>query len=614
MIHPKSPDPSLNPTPVTISTQPTQPKIVWGQWTNRLNLSLGQKIAAGYAFAFSVAIAGTFIGFSFSRQYTEKAFTVQAEAIADLLKVNRIQGNILELALHKQDKGTSNENLQTSFTHTLEAYQHFRQGWLELRVSDEFARAKENVTDSEAKVAAKILQAYDPKITDYFQQFDALLQQVDLSAVPPQQFLTVQTQLRQLEQTDFMRDLTNFSEEIANLAEATEEEIEEAAMLLNQARVLQANITIGALLLSGAIGLLLAWLITSVSVRPLRAMTEVTRQSIQDQDFNLRVAVTSQDEIGIMAEVFNHYMQFVKQLIEAQQTSNKMLETTLDDLQLAQSQMIQGEKMSALGQMVAGVAHEINNPVNFIHGNLVHLNQHSQDLLRLLDSYQKQYPNPSQSLQDDLEEVDLDFLREDLTKILQSMRVGSNRIRDIVVSLRNFSRLDESEFKPVDIHEGIDNTLMILQHRLKAKAERPAIEVLKQYGDLPLVECYAGQLNQVFMNIIANAIDALEESNRDRSFEDIATAPNKISITTTKTAQNFLRITIADNGAGIPEDLRSRLFDPFFTTKPVGKGTGLGLSISYQVITEKHGGKLWCESNLETGTQFIIEIPIHRNL
>jgi signal transduction histidine kinase len=614
MIHPnQSPDPSLNPT---TAKQPTQPKTVWWQWNNRLNLSLGQKIAAGYAFAFSVAIAGTFIGFSFSRQYTEKAFTIEAEAIADLLKVSKLQGNILELALHNQNGQngrTLNENPQTSFTHILEAHQHFKQAWQELRASNEFAGAKQNVTDSEAKVAAKILRTYDPKITDYFQQFEVLFQQVDLAAVPPQQFLTVQTRLRQIEQTDFMRDLKNFSEEIANLAEATEDEIEEAATLTNQARVLQANIIIGSLLLSGAIGLLLAWLITSVAVRPLRAMTEVTRQSIQDQDFNLRVAVTSQDEIGIMAEVFNHYMQFVKQLIEAQQTSNKMLETTLNDLQLAQSQMIQGEKMSALGQMVAGVAHEINNPVNFIHGNLAHLNQHSQDLLRLLDAYQKQYPNPSQSLQDDLEEVDLDFLREDLANILKSMRVGSNRIRDIVISLRNFSRLDESEFKPVDIHEGIDNTLMILQHRLKAKAERPAIEVLKQYDDLPLVECYAGQLNQVFMNIIANAIDALEESNRDRSFEDIVTAPNKISIVTFKTAQNFLRITIADNGSGIPEDLRSRLFDPFFTTKPVGKGTGMGLAISYQVVAEKHGGNLWCESTVGTGTKFIIEIPIHRS-
>jgi signal transduction histidine kinase len=190
--------------------------------------------------------------------------------------------------------------------------------------------------------------------------------------------------------------------------------------------------------------------------------------------------------------------------------------------------------------------------------------------------------------------------------------INEDRIREIVLSLRNFSRLDEAEFKPVDIHEGINNTLMILQHRIKARTERPAIQVLKQYGDLPLVECYAGQLNQVFMNILSNAIDALEESNLGHSFEDIVALPNKIWITTTKTEQNLLQIRFADNGSGISQDAQLRLFDPFFTTKSIGKGTGLGLSISYQVVTEKHGGKLWCDSTVGVGSKFIIEIPINR--
>jgi PAS domain S-box-containing protein len=292
--------------------------------------------------------------------------------------------------------------------------------------------------------------------------------------------------------------------------------------------------------------------------------------------------------------------------------TNQDLTDTLIELQQAQVQMLQSEKMSALGQMVAGVAHEINNPVNFIHGNITYIRQHTQDLLRLLDIYQDLYPHPHESLQKVLEEIDLDFLREDLIKILKSIKVGSDRIREIVLSLRNFSRLDESEFKPVDIHEGIDNTLMILQHRLKVRTERPAIQVLKQYGDLPLVECYAGQLNQVFMNILSNAIDALEESNLGRSFENIVALPNKIWITTAKTEQNVLQIRFADNGSGISEDAQLRLFDPFFTTKSIGKGTGLGLSISYQVVTEKHGGKLWCDSTVGVGSTFIIEIPMNR--
>ncbi|MDZ8051212.1 MAG: PAS domain S-box protein [Aulosira sp. ZfuVER01] len=289
--------------------------------------------------------------------------------------------------------------------------------------------------------------------------------------------------------------------------------------------------------------------------------------------------------------------------IELQQKT-KELEQTLQELKQTQLQMIQSEKMSSLGQMVAGVAHEINNPVNFIHGNLTHIGEYTQDLLKLVKLYQYHYPQPPQEIVDEIELIDLEFLIEDLTKALHSMRLGTKRIREIVLSLRNFSRLDEAEVKDVNIHDGIDSTITILHNRLKAHSERPEIQIIKEYGNLPLVECHAGQLNQVFMNIISNAIDALEEYNRQQSNTSI------ISIQTKVIQNNWVRICIADNGPGIKEEVRQRLFDPFFTTKPVGKGTGLGLSISYQIVTEKHGGKLWCESILGQGTKFIIEIPI----
>lgn len=278
------------------------------------------------------------------------------------------------------------------------------------------------------------------------------------------------------------------------------------------------------------------------------------------------------------------------------------LKNTLQELQKTQRQMLQSEKMSSLGQLVAGIAHEINNPVNFIHGNLTHLNQYTEDLVKVVQVYQQHYPHPPRTLTELLDEVEIDFITEDLNKIVDSMRLGTDRIRQIVLSLRNFSRLDEAEIKAVDIHEGIDSTLVILQHRLKAKSDRPAIDIVKKYGELPLVECYAGQLNQAFMNILTNAIDALEEIAANRQ--------KQICIITQLINPEWLKIIISDNGNGIPETVQSSIFDPFFTTKPIGKGTGMGMSISYQIITEKHRGKLYFDSISGKGTKFIIEIPV----
>ncbi|WP_334790356.1 ATP-binding protein [Nostoc sp.] len=278
------------------------------------------------------------------------------------------------------------------------------------------------------------------------------------------------------------------------------------------------------------------------------------------------------------------------------------------------SQLVQSEKMSSLGQLVAGVAHEINNPVSFIYGNITFANQYIQDVLSLLQLYQQNYPNPVTEIQEKTEAIDLNFLIADLPNLLTSMTVGAERITEIVLSLRNFSRLDEAEMKAVNIHEGIDSTLMILEHRLKPKSDYLAIEVIKDYGDLPLVGCYVGQLNQVFMNLLANAIDALEEGveNREWGVGEKALPTPQIRIHTKLTSENQVVIRIADNGLGIPEDVQKHLFEPFFTTKPVGKGTGLGLSISYQIITQKHQGTLQCISAPGEGTEFIIVIPLNQ--
>jgi PAS domain S-box-containing protein len=304
------------------------------------------------------------------------------------------------------------------------------------------------------------------------------------------------------------------------------------------------------------------------------------------------------------------------------------LATALQELKSTQSQLIQAEKMSGLGQLVAGIAHEINNPVNFIYGNLSYANNYANDLLNLIDTYRNHYPEPFEAVRDKLEEIDIDFLSQDFLKLINSIRVGAERIQGIVQSLNKFSRSDEAGCKYVDIHEGIDSTLMILQSRLKANPNRPEIIVERVYGDIPSVECYAGQINQVFMNLLTNAIDALEEDAQENGiWKLIDDRPQWISknnktskiIIQTELLQDELNsdrllIKIADNAKGIPDELRNRLFDLFFTTKPVGKGTGLGLSIAYQIVTENHGGKLHFNSEINKGTEFIIEIPLQQSL
>ena len=297
------------------------------------------------------------------------------------------------------------------------------------------------------------------------------------------------------------------------------------------------------------------------------------------------------------------------------------LEETVRKLQQTQTQLVQTEKMSSLGQMIAGIAHEINNPVNFIYGNLSHASHYVTELSRLLELYQQHYPEPVSEIREAAAEMEVDFLVEDLSKMLSSMQVGTDRIRQIVLSMRNFSRSDQSNIKLVDIHEGLDSTLLILQHRLKAYGGHPAIQIIKEYGNLPCIDCCASQLNQVFMNIISNAIDALDEEMENRELAkknsknsppSIATSPSTLPAITIRTevVGDFVAIRISDNGQGIPDEIRHQLFDPFFTTKPVGKGTGLGLSISYHLVVEKHGGRIECISEVGLGTEFAIEIPI----
>ena len=291
---------------------------------------------------------------------------------------------------------------------------------------------------------------------------------------------------------------------------------------------------------------------------------------------------------------------------ERERAKTQQLEQTLQQLKQTQTQLIQSEKLSSLGQMVAGLAHEINNPVTFISGNISFAHQYLEDLLHLIQLYQQHHPQPSREILDWIDEIELEFLIKDLPKLFVSMEAGASRIKNIIHSLRNFSRLDEAEMKQVDIHEGIDNTLLILQHRLYNLSAKVEIQVIKEYGQLPEVECYAGQLNQVFLNLLNNAIDGILEYQKTKGF-DYQVEPT-ILIQTAVIQSDWIKIEITDNGIGMSEDVQQHLFEPFFTTKPVGKGTGLGLATSYQIV-KKHRGQLTCESVVGQGAKFMIKIP-----
>jgi two-component system, NtrC family, sensor kinase len=357
-------------------------------------------------------------------------------------------------------------------------------------------------------------------------------------------------------------------------------------------------------IISFATAILLVELIPQALALPSPAQLEFANQLLEAEIVERQLAETAlkkaKEELEIRVDERTAQLK--------QQT--QQIEQTLLELQQTQAKLIQSEKMSSLGQVVAGVAHEINNPVNFIYGNIAPAGEYANNLLELADIYKQQYPNPLPIVKEKLLSVDLDFIREDLPKILSSMKTGADRIRNIVKSLRSFSRLDEAEMKLADIHEGIDSTLMMLQNRLNPKPDYPGIEIIKNYGNLLKVECYPGQLNQVFINIFNNAIDAFEEEHEDPPLADSKTHPKILRISTTVLDGKWVEIKFFNNGPGMTKAVVEQIFNPFFTTKPVGKGTGLGLSIGYQIITERHKGELQCISAPGQGTEFIIKIPI----
>ncbi|MEO0824595.1 MAG: ATP-binding protein [Cyanobacteria bacterium J06642_9] len=554
-------------------------------------LLIQPKIMLGYLLSVGIAVGGVMTGVYVSNAQRDYAQLLIEDVEEELELPTQIQEQLLI--------AEANQRLLPSLLNDPEALQDYverfetaivnaRQAWDALKVSYEESAAEIVETDEELEALESLVKKYDPLLEHYHHRVSKLVTQIDLAQASTQAQEAFQADLLAVNSNALRKSIDGFEAELNHLLEVVSEETIEAETALARANQLREWITLGSLTAAVLLSIGLGFLISRTITQPLKNSAKVAQQVIDDANFDLQAPVTSQDEVGQLTQVLNLLIQHVKALLEEQEASKSLL--------------VHNEKMSSLGQLVAGVAHEINNPVNFIHGNLSHIQTYTDDLLDLIQRYQQEYPQPSQMLQNTIEAVELAFLQEDLEKILASMKVGSDRIRDIVLSLRNFSRLDEASFKAVNLHDGIESTLMILQHRIKARPNSPEIKIDKQYGDtLPRVECYASQLNQVFMNLIANAIDALEDHSPENPTVTIRTG-------TVSPEQVFVQIS--DNGPGIPTAVQSQIFDPFFTTKPVGKGTGIGLSISHQIVVEKHSGQMTCKSGGGEGTTFTITLPI----
>ncbi|MBK4732516.1 HAMP domain-containing protein [Oxynema sp. CENA135] len=521
-----------------------------GTWTRKVRrLSIKQKICYGYAVTIAIAMVGTGVGLEIGDRYTRQAREQSIRSHEEQRLLLDLQHTVLAVRARQ-------EGLSPSDGDDLE------------RVEDLLAQLHDLATApspiSGAVTPAQIAQlkaAYDPKP----------------GAVSDGENGDRATRIAPIEQ---------LYQAIDRRIEAAKTQERLANETFEKAESLRQQITGWSMLVSAAIAVALAVYTSRAIAHPIEWIVHVARRASQQANYKLRAPEIGEDEIGLLATSLNQLISTVQQQIQAIQTT--------------QAQLIQSEKMSSLGQMVAGLAHEINNPVSFISGNIEHSSHYIQDLLGLVLLYQQEYPEPNPTIARRIEEIDLDFLMTDLPGLLCSMRSGSERIRQLVMALRNFCRLDEAEVKRVNLHEGIDSTLFLLDRRLKDK-----IKIVKKYGDLPAIECAPAQVNQVFMHLLDNAIDALEGIGTDESSRKMPT----IAIQTRLVEDNRIQVKITDNGPGIDPEIQAKIFDPFFTTKAPGKGTGLGLAICYQ-IAQQHGGTLEFSSQLGRGSKFCLSLPL----
>ncbi|MEL6553159.1 MAG: ATP-binding protein [Cyanobacteria bacterium J06621_11] len=594
-----------------------------------------RQIVRGYVLVLGFAVIGMTSGLLVGKHLQERALAAQEVAIAQRNLLSDLQVKIL------YNRPTQQLSPYLNSWDSIRTASYLMQGRLDevqrlLESQAEIDAAKQRLSnrysDPREAQLTQLLSDYETDLLKFQLRLMRFSKSVERSVEQTGRADTDTTAAEKLliefVQGPEFADLVRLPKDLIPFVSYVESRERAASDALAKAIALQTQIIFGSLLLSVAIASILASYTSREIAQPIQTVTKMTHQITQERNFNLQVPVLGDGEVSILADSFNQMITQVNHLLSEVRQKKDDLADALSKLQQQQNQLVRAEKMSSLGQLVAGVAHEINNPVSFIHGNIGHIHHYTQSLLEIVALYQAEHSVPSQTLQDEIEDADLLFVQEDLPKLISSMKTGTERIRQIVLSLRSFSRIDESVFKPVDIHEGLESTLLILQHRLVGNAQIPMIAVDKDYDPLPVVTCSAGELNQVFMNILVNAIEALRYQHSQLHPQSVsspntpipnistpdASTPNnlkspQITIRTSMLSTDWVQVEISDNGPGMSEAVKAQIFEPFFTTKPVGKGTGMGLSLCYQIITETHQGKLTCLASPESGTTMMIQIP-----